>query len=114
VCLLEWGWSSSPLPTTALRCGGWLSPGTGVVLAADRLLDAWSGQVREISRQEGVPLVDVGVRCEDYGHVPGQSVDDLLIDNDGIHPNDAGHELTAEWLTEILLAREMQETSAGG
>jgi lysophospholipase L1-like esterase len=70
----------------------------------NRLLDVYAKRVREIARRENVPLVDVSAHFEAYGPVPGQSVDDLLIENDGIHPNDAGHALIAEWLLEALLA----------
>ena len=78
----------------------------------NRLLDVYTGRAREIAREEGVPLVDVAERFEAYGRVPGQSVDDLLIENDGIHPNDAGHALIAEWLLEVILA-DRAAASAG-
>ncbi len=70
----------------------------------NRLLDLYSERVREIAREEKVPLVDVSQRFEAYDRVPGQSIRDILLSNDDIHPNDAGHALIAEWLTEILIA----------
>ncbi|MBW2493976.1 MAG: hypothetical protein JRE43_04425 [Deltaproteobacteria bacterium] len=70
----------------------------------NRLLDVYSERVRKTAREEQVPLVDVAERFEAYDRVPGQSIGDILIPNDGIHPNDAGHALIAEWLAEILLA----------
>lgn len=70
----------------------------------NRLLDLYSQRVREIARKEKVPLVDVSQRFEAYDRVPGQSIRDILIPNDDIHPNDAGHALIAEWLTQVLLA----------
>ena len=70
----------------------------------NRLLDLYTERVRNVARQENVPLVDVAERFEAYGRTPGQSVEDLLIENDGIHPNDAGHALIAEWLTDVLLS----------
>ncbi|HEY5656423.1 MAG TPA: GDSL-type esterase/lipase family protein [Myxococcota bacterium] len=70
----------------------------------NRLLDAYAERAREVARAEDVILVDVAERFEAYGRAPGRSVDDLLIENDGIHPNDAGHALIAEWLLEAILA----------
>jgi len=70
----------------------------------NRLLDLYSQRVREIAREEKVPLVDVSERFEAYDRVPGQSIRDILISNDDIHPNDAGHALIAEWLTQVLMA----------
>ena len=70
----------------------------------NRLLDVYSERVREIAREENVPLVDVSERFEAYDRVPGQSISEILLPNDDIHPNDAGHALIAEWLTEVLMA----------
>jgi len=70
----------------------------------NRLLDVYSERVRKIAREQDVPLVDVSKRFEAYDHTPGQSISDILLPNDDIHPSDAGHALIAEWLTEILMA----------
>lgn len=70
----------------------------------NRLLDVYSERVREIARDGKIPLVDVGARFEAYDRTPGQAIGDILLPNDGIHPNDAGHALIAQWLTEVLLA----------
>lgn len=70
----------------------------------NRLLDLYSQRVREIARDAKLPLVDVSERFEAYDRVPGQSIRDILIPNDDIHPNDAGHALIAEWLTQVLMA----------
>jgi lysophospholipase L1-like esterase len=70
----------------------------------NRLLDVYVQRVRDVAREQNVPLVDVSERFEAYDRVPGQSIDDLLIDGDELHPSDAGHALIAEWLTEILLS----------
>lgn len=70
----------------------------------NRLLDVYAERVRQIARRNRVPLVDVSAAFEAWGSVPGRSVDALLLENDGIHPNDAGHELIAGWLLETLLA----------
>jgi acyl-CoA thioesterase-1 len=70
----------------------------------NRLLDVYAERAREIARREEVPLVDVLERFEAHGRAPGQDVRDLLIPNDDIHPNDAGHALIAQWLLEVILA----------
>jgi len=69
----------------------------------NRILDVYAERAREVARQEDVPMVDVMARFEAYGRVPGQDIRDLLIENDDIHPNDAGHALIAEWLLEAIL-----------
>jgi lysophospholipase L1-like esterase len=63
-----------------------------------------AARVRDVAHRENVPLVDVSERFETYGRIPGQSVDDLLIENDSIHPNGAGHALIADWLTQALMS----------
>jgi lysophospholipase L1-like esterase len=70
----------------------------------NRLLDVYAERTREVAREQKVPLVDVLERFEAHGRVPGQDVRDLLIPNDDIHPNDAGHALIAQWLLEVILA----------
>jgi len=70
----------------------------------NRLLDVYAQRVRDVAHQQAVPLVDVSERFEAYDRVPGQSIDDLLLDDDAMHPNDTGHALIADWLTDILLA----------
>jgi len=70
----------------------------------DRLLDIYAQRVRDVAREQNVPLVDVHERFEAYDRVPGQSIHELLIPDDEMHPNDAGHALIAQWLTEVVLA----------
>ncbi len=70
----------------------------------NRLLDAYAARARDVAREENVPLVDVYERFDAYGRIRGQSVDDLLLENDGLHPNDTGHALIADWLAELLLS----------
>ena len=53
------------------------------------LLDLYAETVREVAREEGVPLVDVHRAFEAYGRAPGQSIRELLIAGDGIHPSAA-------------------------
>jgi lysophospholipase L1-like esterase len=56
---------------------------------------------RKIAEEEGVPLVDVFDAFVRYGKQKGRSVDDLLLD--GMHPNDRGHRIVAELLTEQIV-----------
>jgi lysophospholipase L1-like esterase len=69
----------------------------------NRLLDVYAQRARDLARKEGVPLIDVFARFEAYDQVPGQSIAEILIPNDDIHPSDPGHALIAEWLTDFLL-----------
>jgi lysophospholipase L1-like esterase len=68
----------------------------------DRLLDLYAADVREVARQEQLPLVDVFAAFEAYGTVAGQSIDELLLAGDGIHPNQAGQHLVCKLLTERI------------
>ena len=64
-------------------------------------LQHYAEAVRELARKQGVTCIDIYAAFEDYGKAVGRSVDELLLD--GMHPNDAGHELVAERLFEVLL-----------
>ncbi len=66
------------------------------------LLDLYAETVREVAREEGVPLVDVHRAFEEYGNAPGQSIRELLIAGDGIHPSAAGQRLVCRLLTAAL------------
>jgi lysophospholipase L1-like esterase len=68
----------------------------------DRLLDLYAADVRDVAHQEQVPLVDVFAAFEDYGKVPGHSIDELLLAGDGIHPNQAGQHLVCKLLTDRI------------
>jgi lysophospholipase L1-like esterase len=70
----------------------------------DRLLDLYAADVRDVAHQEQVPLVDVFAAFEDYGKVPGHSIDELLLAGDGIHPNQAGQHLVCKLLTDRIAA----------
>ena len=63
------------------------------------LLDIYAQDVREVANTTGVMLVDVLAAFEDYGQQDGQSIDDLLLPGDGIHPNAQGQHLVCELLT---------------
>ncbi|MEZ6039205.1 MAG: GDSL-type esterase/lipase family protein [Planctomycetaceae bacterium] len=73
-------------------------------------LASYAEAVRQVARTEGVPLIDVYQRFEEFGTIDGQSVDDLLLD--GIHPNEKGHRLVADLLKEVLLKTEQTDLPA--
>lgn len=60
-------------------------------------LREYAAIVRRVAREQEAALVDVFAAHERFDAVEGQSVDDLFLD--GMHPNDAGHQLVAELLT---------------
>ena len=62
------------------------------------LLDLYAQDARDVAREEAVPLVDVHQAFEEYGGRPGQSIHDLLIAGDGIHPSARGQRLVCELL----------------
>lgn len=70
----------------------------------DRLA-AYAQVLRTIALKKEVPLLDVWQLYEDYAAVPGQDVDDLLLD--GVHPNSAGHALLAGHLRPMIVAELM-------
>jgi acyl-CoA thioesterase I len=72
----------------------------------DRLLDRYVEDVREVARNESVPLVDIFRAFEDYGTAPGQSIEDLLLAGDGIHPNATGQRLVCHLLTARIVEME--------
>ncbi len=69
------------------------------VRGIDRLLEVYAQDVRDVAKSEAVTLVDVFDAFERYGEVPGQSVNDILLTGDGIHPNQAGQRLICALLT---------------
>jgi acyl-CoA thioesterase-1 len=68
----------------------------------DELLDGYAQEVRDVAREEAVPLVDVHATFEEYGDEAAQSVQDLLMENDGIHPNAAGQRLVCRVLAPAI------------
>jgi lysophospholipase L1-like esterase len=71
----------------------------------DELLDLYAQEVRDLAREEAVPLVDVHAAFEEYGGEAGQSVHDLLMEDDGIHPNAAGQRLVCRVLAPAIARR---------
>lgn len=69
----------------------------------NRLLDIYTERVRQIALEKGAPLIDVSAKFEAYDRIDGQSIHELLIPDDEMHPNDAGHALIARWLTSEIL-----------
>ena len=65
----------------------------------DLLLDQYAADVRDVAKRESLPLVDIFDAFERYGKVPGQTIDDILLAGDGIHPNQAGQRLVCRLLT---------------
>jgi lysophospholipase L1-like esterase len=72
---------------------------THAVRGLDALLDRYAEDARAVARAERVALVDVLEAFESYGKVPGQSIGELLLAGDGIHPNAAGQRLVCRLLT---------------
>ena len=68
----------------------------------DALLDVYGQEVRDLARSEAIPLVDVHAAFEEYGDEAGQSVHDLLMGDDGIHPNAAGQRLVCRVLAPAI------------
>jgi lysophospholipase L1-like esterase len=77
------------------------------VRGIDKLLDVYAQDVREVAKGESVALVDIFEAFEHYGAVPGQSIDDLLLASDRIHPNQAGQDLVC-----MLLAARIAQVLA--
>jgi acyl-CoA thioesterase-1 len=75
---------------------------TGDERGLNDLLDLYAESVREVAREESVPLVDVHHAFEAYGDAPGQPIRELLIAGDGIHPSAAGQRLVCRLLTAAL------------
>jgi lysophospholipase L1-like esterase len=68
----------------------------------DRLLDLYAQDLRDVARQVGVPLVDLHRAFEAYDGQPGQTIRDLLLAGEGIHPNARGQELICELLATAI------------
>jgi lysophospholipase L1-like esterase len=65
----------------------------------DLLLDQYAEDVRDVAKSESLPLVDVFDAFERYGKAPGQTIDDILLAGDGMHPNEAGQRIVCQLLT---------------
>jgi lysophospholipase L1-like esterase len=66
------------------------------------VLKDYAEAVRQLAREEKVPLVDAYAAFEAHGKEEVQSVDELLTD--GMHPNDKGHRLVADLLHPAIAA----------
>jgi len=88
---------------------------TGSERGINGLLDLFAQDARDVARDEGVSLVDVHRAFEDYDSGPGQSIRDLLLEGDGIHPNARGQRLVCELLAaEIARLRLSPPSGASG
>jgi lysophospholipase L1-like esterase len=74
-----------------------------VVRGIDLLLDQYAEDVRDVAKNESLPLVDVFDAFERYGNAPDQTIDDILLAGDGIHPNQAGQRLVCRLLTAQII-----------
>jgi len=77
---------------------------TGQQRGINTLLDLYAQDVRDVARESNVNLVDVFKVFEDYAAAPGNSIDELLLAGDGIHPNNQGQRLVCELLSERIMA----------
>ena len=59
-------------------------------------LKSYAESVRQIAKENSVPLVDIYAAFETYAKQEGQSAHDLLLD--GIHPNTKGQRMVADLL----------------
>jgi lysophospholipase L1-like esterase len=65
------------------------------------LLNRYAAAVREIAKEEGVPLVDVYAAFEEFDRREDRRMEDLLLD--GMHPNAKGQAIVAKLLVEKIL-----------
>ncbi len=79
----------------------------------DALLDLYAQDARDVAREEAVSLVDLHRAFEDYGSGPGQSIRDLLLEGDGIHPNARGQRLVCELLAAEIARRRLAPEAQG-
>jgi len=76
---------------------------THAVRGLNGLLDLYAQDARDVAHTEHVALVDVFAAFESYDKVPGQSINELLLAGDGIHPNTNGQRLVCRLLTAKLV-----------
>ena len=68
----------------------------------DVILVKYAEAMREVARQQNVPLADARAAFDAYARQDGHSIDDLLLD--GMHPNNQGQRLIADLLIPEILA----------
>ncbi len=68
----------------------------------NRFVDRYADRVRELARTQGVPLIDIHRAYDEHEQRGRGCVADFLLP-DGMHPNAAGHRLTAERLRTVLV-----------
>ena len=67
-----------------------------------RLLDRYAEDARHVAREEDILLVDVHGVFEEYADEEGRLVGELLMEDDGIHPNAAGQRLVCRVLAAAI------------
>ncbi len=67
----------------------------------NQVLRMYAAAVRNLAQSYTVECLDIYAAFQEYGSIPGQSVDALLLD--GMHPNTTGHCVVADRLLELLL-----------
>lgn len=63
------------------------------------LLKDYAQIVRQIAKKKKVKLIDVFAEYYNYDKVPGQKMEDLLLD--GVHPNSRGHLITSNLILSL-------------
>lgn len=71
----------------------------------NELLDLYVDDVRQVAGELGASLVDVAATYERYDRAPAQDIEELLVEGDLIHPNDAGHAV----VTRLLVSRILED-----
>lgn len=71
--------------------------------AQDKDLNTFSDAVRQLAKEQGLPLVDLRKQFLDYniGHNPSNLAKGSLT-TDGVHLNEAGNQLVAEQMINVL------------
>jgi lysophospholipase L1-like esterase len=64
------------------------------------LLKEYAQAVRRVAESNDVPLVDTYRLFQAYAAEPGHALNDLM--SDGMHPNDAGHDIIADQVALLL------------
>ncbi len=69
------------------------------------LLTRYATAIRQIGKEQEVPVIDIYRAFNEYGSQKGQQIEDLLLD--GMHPNDKGQRLVFELLKESGVFRTL-------
>jgi lysophospholipase L1-like esterase len=75
------------------------------------ILTGYAQACRDLAETKGVALIDVYSAYEAYAAQEGQAMEALL--SDGMHPSDAGHQVTARLLLEAIVSLTSDARHAG-